>query len=79
MDTKKFDMQVVKQLGDLFEEMKSGYATADATISLQRVANQLGYDDMDSVSTEDMVMKVLVEIEKLTRVKKLLEDAARPF
>lgn len=70
---------VVKQLGDLFEEMKSGYATADATISLQRVANQLGYDDMDSVSTEDMVMKVLVEIEKLTRVKKLLEDAARPF
>ncbi|PPD74981.1 hypothetical protein GOBAR_DD28101 [Gossypium barbadense] len=60
-------------------DMRRGYATADATISLQKVAYQLGYKDMDAVTTEDITMEVLKEIERLTRVKKMMEAAARPF
>ncbi|KAK8574428.1 hypothetical protein V6N12_062122 [Hibiscus sabdariffa] len=71
--------EVLPQLTALFEDMRTGYATADATVSLQKVAYQLGYEDMDAVSTEDLTMEVLKEIERLTRVKKMMEEAARPF
>ncbi|XP_031271374.1 probable inactive shikimate kinase like 1, chloroplastic [Pistacia vera] len=67
------------EVAALYQQMKGGYSTADATISLQKVANQLGYDDLDAVTTEDMTMEVLKEIEKLTRVKKMLAEAAKPF
>ncbi|KDP41821.1 hypothetical protein JCGZ_26839 [Jatropha curcas] len=71
--------QVLTQLIAKYEEMKGGYATSDATISLQKVAGKLGYDEFDSVTIEDMTLEVLKELEKLTRVKKMLEEAARPF
>nr|XP_023884765.1 probable inactive shikimate kinase like 1, chloroplastic isoform X3 [Quercus suber] len=100
--------EVLTQLIALHEEMKGGYGTADATVSLQsispqflaltsscsqlyflggsnsyrffaEVATQLGCDDMDAVTIEDMTLEFLKEIEKLTRVKKLMEEAARPF
>lgn len=71
--------QVLEELSERYNEMKGGYGTADATISLQRVASQLGYEDLNSVTPEDMAMEVLKEIEKLTRVKKMMEAAARPF
>ncbi|KAF9607334.1 hypothetical protein IFM89_033922 [Coptis chinensis] len=81
--------KAVAKLTELFERMRGGYATADATISLQKVASQLGYDDTDAVTIEDMAMEVkkqpqllttaFREIEKLTRVKKMMEAAARPF
>ncbi|XP_073118116.1 probable inactive shikimate kinase like 1, chloroplastic isoform X2 [Elaeis guineensis] len=71
--------QVLGELSVRYNEMKGGYGTADATVSLQRVASQLGYEDSDSVSPEDMTMEALKEIEKLTRVKKMMEAAARPF
>ncbi|XP_030953498.1 probable inactive shikimate kinase like 1, chloroplastic isoform X3 [Quercus lobata] len=71
--------EVLTQLIALHEEMRGGYGTADATVSLQKAATQLGYDDMDAVTIEDMTLEVLKEIEKLTRVKKLMEEAARPF
>ncbi|XP_075672433.1 putative inactive shikimate kinase like 1, chloroplastic isoform X2 [Castanea sativa] len=71
--------EVLTQLIALHEEMRGGYGTADATVSLQKVATQLGYDDMDAVTIEDMALEVLKEIEKLTRVKKMMEEAARPF
>nr|KJB76339.1 hypothetical protein B456_012G083400 [Gossypium raimondii] len=67
------------ELMALYEDMRRGYATADATVSLQKVAYQLGYEDMDAVTTEDITMEVLKEIERLTRVKKMMEAAARPF
>ncbi|KAJ0053599.1 hypothetical protein Pint_03055 [Pistacia integerrima] len=73
------DSQVLPQVAALYQQMRGGYSTADATISLQKVANQLGYDDLDAVTTEDMTMEVLKEIEKLTRVKKMLAEAAKPF
>ncbi|XP_062152795.1 probable inactive shikimate kinase like 1, chloroplastic [Alnus glutinosa] len=71
--------KVLTQLTSLYEEMRGGYAIADATVSLQKVASQLGCDDLDAVTTENMTLEVLKEIEKLTRAKKLMEAAARPF
>ncbi|KRX11451.1 putative inactive shikimate kinase like 1, chloroplastic, partial [Trichinella nelsoni] len=59
--------------------LRGGYAIADATVSVQQVAGKLGYDEIDDVTTEDMVLEVLKEVEKLTRVKKMMEAAARPF
>ncbi|KAJ4729517.1 Shikimate kinase [Melia azedarach] len=71
--------EVSSQLSALYNEMRDGYATADATISLQKVATQLGYDDLDAVTTEDMTMEVLKEMERLTRLKKMMEEAAKPL
>ncbi|KAI7746405.1 hypothetical protein M8C21_033635 [Ambrosia artemisiifolia] len=71
--------EVLSQLTMIYEEFQGGYATADATISLQKVAGLLGYDDLEAVSTENMGLELLNEIEKLIRVKKMMEEAARPF
>ncbi|XP_021895625.1 probable inactive shikimate kinase like 1, chloroplastic isoform X2 [Carica papaya] len=67
------------QLAARYEKLRDGYSIADATISLRNIACQLGHDDLDAVTTEDMAMEVLEAIEKLTRVKKMIEAAARPF
>ncbi|XP_050911589.1 probable inactive shikimate kinase like 1, chloroplastic isoform X2 [Lathyrus oleraceus] len=71
--------EVMDELGAIYDEYKSGYAAADAIISLQKVASQLGYDNIDDITIEDVTLEVLGEIEKLTRVKKMIEEAARPF
>ncbi|KAL8108820.1 putative inactive shikimate kinase like 1, chloroplastic [Apium graveolens] len=71
--------EVLDQLTALYKQMQDGYATADATISLQKLAQKLGYDALDAVTEEDMGLEVLKELEKLMRVKKLMEEAARPF
>ncbi|XP_024030918.1 probable inactive shikimate kinase like 1, chloroplastic isoform X3 [Morus notabilis] len=78
-DQTEHAQQVVAQLGSSYEELRDGYATADATVSLQNVACQLGYDDLNAVTPEDMTLEVLKEIERLTRVKKMMEEAATPF
>ncbi|PKI60304.1 hypothetical protein CRG98_019240 [Punica granatum] len=67
------------QLAAMYEKLRGGYTTADVTISLQRIVSLAGYDDFDAVTAEDMAMEVLKEIEKLTRVKKMMEKAGRPF
>ncbi|XP_026377241.1 probable inactive shikimate kinase like 1, chloroplastic [Papaver somniferum] len=71
--------EVMMKLNQLYKEMKDGYATADGRISLQNLAYKLGYEDTNNVTTEDVALEVLKEIEKLTRVKKMMEEAARPF
>ncbi|GKV26066.1 hypothetical protein SLEP1_g35426 [Rubroshorea leprosula] len=71
--------EVLSQLTALYEETKSGYATADAIVSLQKIASQADQADLDAVTAEEMTMEVLKEIERLTRVKKMMEEAARPF
>ncbi|XP_019183874.1 PREDICTED: probable inactive shikimate kinase like 1, chloroplastic isoform X2 [Ipomoea nil] len=71
--------EVLAQLTAAYEETQDGYATADATVSLQKVASQLGYDDIESVSTEELCLEVMKEIGKLMRKKKMMEEAARPF
>ncbi|KAI3929507.1 hypothetical protein MKX01_025675 [Papaver californicum] len=71
--------EVMVKLNQLYKEMKDGYATADGKISLQNLAYKLGYEDTNNVTTEDVALEVLKEIEKLTRVKKMMEEAARPF
>ncbi|GER38891.1 shikimate kinase family protein [Striga asiatica] len=71
--------EVPGRLATLYSSAQSGYSTADATISFLKIASQLGYDELDAVTTEDLCIEVLKEIEKLVRVKKMMEDAARPF
>ncbi|XP_027923656.1 probable inactive shikimate kinase like 1, chloroplastic isoform X3 [Vigna unguiculata] len=71
--------EVKDELGALYDKYRAGYATADAIISVQKVASRLGCDNLDEVTTEDLTLEALKEIEKLTRVKKMIEEAARPF
>ncbi|KAG0459579.1 hypothetical protein HPP92_022707 [Vanilla planifolia] len=71
--------QVMEDLSRRYEELRAGYATADATVSLLKVATQLGYEDFDSVSLDNMAMQALKEIERLIRLKKMMEAAAQPF
>ncbi|BFG27172.1 hypothetical protein CerSpe_134460 [Prunus speciosa] len=71
--------EVLTHLSTSYEEVRGGYETADATISVEKLACKLSYDDFGDVTTEDMALEVLKEIEKLTRVKKMMEAAARPF
>lgn len=71
--------EVLTHLSSSYEELRGGYAIADATVSVEHVAGKLGYDEIDDVTTEDMALEVLKEVEKLTRVKKMMEAAARPF
>ncbi|XP_012575455.1 probable inactive shikimate kinase like 1, chloroplastic isoform X2 [Cicer arietinum] len=52
--------EVMDELGALYNKHKDGYATADAIISLQKVASQLGYDNLDDVTTEDMTLEVII-------------------
>ncbi|KAL8557522.1 hypothetical protein ACS0TY_004821 [Phlomoides rotata] len=75
----KSSSEVMDQVALLYNSGRSGYSTADATISLQKVASQLGYDELDAVTSEDLCLEVLKEIEKLMRSKKMMEEAARPF
>ncbi|XP_058186935.1 probable inactive shikimate kinase like 1, chloroplastic [Rhododendron vialii] len=71
--------EVLNQLTVLYEENKDGYAEADVAVSLLKVATQLGYDDLAAVTKEDMSLQILKELEKSTRVRKMKEEAARPF
>ncbi|WJX66079.1 putative inactive shikimate kinase like 1, chloroplastic [Trifolium repens] len=71
--------EVMDELVAQYNKYKDGYATADAIISLQKVATRLGYENLDDITTEDMALEALGEIEKLKRVKKMMEEAARPF
>ncbi|KAL7258724.1 hypothetical protein ACSBR1_004759 [Camellia fascicularis] len=45
------------ELAILYKELKGGYASTDTTISLHKVASQLGYDDLDTVTKEDMALE----------------------
>ncbi|KAF3617559.1 putative inactive shikimate kinase like 1, chloroplastic [Capsicum annuum] len=71
--------EVLAQLTAIYEDCRNGYATADATIALHKVASRLGYDTLDAVTTEDIALGTLKEVERLMRAKKLMEEAARPF
>lgn len=62
-----------------YEKSRKGYDTADAVISLERIATKLGCEDLETVTSEELALEVLKEIEKLTRVKKMMEEASRPF
>ncbi|KAF7819371.1 shikimate kinase [Senna tora] len=71
--------EVMTELAALYNKYRDGYATADAVISLQKVASGLGYENLGDITGEEMTLEVLKEIEKLTRSKKMIEEAARPF
>ncbi|XP_020592323.1 probable inactive shikimate kinase like 1, chloroplastic [Phalaenopsis equestris] len=69
----------MENLTTRYNELKGGYGTADATVSLLKVASQLDYEHFNSVSPDDIAVQALKEIERLTRLKKMMEEAARPF
>ncbi|KHN00684.1 Shikimate kinase, chloroplastic [Glycine soja] len=71
--------EVQDELGALYDKYRVGYATADAIISVQKVVSRLGCDNLDEITRDNMTFQALREIEKLTRVKKMQEEAARPF
>ncbi|XP_010679969.2 probable inactive shikimate kinase like 1, chloroplastic isoform X2 [Beta vulgaris subsp. vulgaris] len=71
--------EALDQVTLVYEENREGYATADAMISVQGVASKLAYDEFEHVTAEDMALEVLKQIEKLTRVRKMMEEAGRPF
>ncbi|KAJ0988765.1 hypothetical protein J5N97_007121 [Dioscorea zingiberensis] len=68
--------EVLEGLTKRYMEMSGGYGTADATVSLQKVATKLGYDDFKSVTPEDMSIEAMKEIEKLTRQPLILSHLA---
>lgn len=71
--------EALDQVTLVYEENREGYAIADAMISVQGVASKLAYDEFEHVTAEDMALEVLKQIEKLTRVRKMMEEAGRPF
>ena len=62
-----------------YEKSRKGYETADVSISLEKIATKLEFEDLEAVTSEDIALEILKEIEKLTRVKKMMEEASRPF
>ncbi|XP_071915885.1 probable inactive shikimate kinase like 1, chloroplastic isoform X1 [Coffea arabica] len=71
--------EILTQLTELYERSRSGYTAADSTVSLPKVASNFGYKDLVEVTVEDMALEVLKELQKLMRLKKMMEAAARPF
>lgn len=71
--------EVLTRLAAVYEENRGGYAIADATISLQKVASKLARDEYEQVTIEDMALEILHEIERLTRSKKMMQEAAKLF
>ncbi|KAH9625331.1 hypothetical protein KSS87_003628 [Heliosperma pusillum] len=71
--------EALARLAQLYEENRGGYAIADVTLSLEKVASKWGYDELEQVTAEEVALEALGEIEKLTRVKKMMEQAGTPF
>ncbi|KAJ8476249.1 hypothetical protein OPV22_019976 [Ensete ventricosum] len=71
--------EVLESLVQQYNELKQGFGTADTTVSLQKVASQLGCEDFTSVTPEDMGLEALKGIGRLMSVKKMMEAASKPF
>ncbi|XP_065043021.1 probable inactive shikimate kinase like 1, chloroplastic isoform X3 [Musa acuminata AAA Group] len=78
-ESDSFTEQVLESLMQQYNDLKEGFGTADTTVSLQKVAAQLGCEDFTSVTPEVMVLEVLKGLERLMSVKKMMEAAAKPF
>ncbi|CAD5177893.1 unnamed protein product [Musa acuminata subsp. malaccensis] len=78
-ESDSFSEQVLESLMQQYNELKEGFGTADTTVSLQKVASQLGCEDFTSVTPEVMVLEVLKGLDRLMSVKKMMEAAAKPF
>ncbi|XP_028106800.1 probable inactive shikimate kinase like 1, chloroplastic [Camellia sinensis] len=55
------------------EELKGGYASTDTTVSFHKVASQLGYDDLDTVTKEDMALEVVSCCTFLVYIQQLMQ------
>jgi len=71
--------QAMSKLRQQYDELKDRYGISDITVSVQKVASQLGYSSVDSVTLEDMVLEIVRQIERLIRAKAMMEAAGKPF
>jgi len=71
--------QAMSKLRQQYDELKERYGISDITVSVQKVASQLGYSSVDSVTLEDMVLEIVRQIERLIRAKAMMEAAGKPF
>jgi len=71
--------QAMSKLRQQYDELKDRYGISDITVSVQKVASQLGYSSVDSVTLEDMVLEIVRQIERLIRAKVMMEAAGKPF
>ncbi|WVZ90860.1 hypothetical protein U9M48_037119 [Paspalum notatum var. saurae] len=71
--------QAMSKLRQRYDDLKERYGVSDITVSVQNVASQLGYSSVDSVTLEDMVLEIVKQIERLIRMKEMMEAAGRPF
>jgi len=71
--------QAMSKLRQQYDDLKERYGISDITVSVQKVASQLGYSSVDSVTLEDMVLEIVRQIERLIRAKAMMEAAGKPF
>jgi len=71
--------QAMSKLRQQYDDLKERYGISDITVSVQKVASQLGYSSVDSVILEDMVLEIVKQIERLIRTKAMMEAAGKPF
>lgn len=57
--------EVKDELGALYDKYRDGYATADAIISVQKIASQLDCDDLGEITREDMALEVIYFIQAI--------------
>lgn len=62
--------QALERLSSIFNIRGPYYADADATVSLQKMASQLGYSDVNTLTPAMVALEILEEINKLIKRKK---------
>ncbi|GLJ45825.1 hypothetical protein SUGI_0964300 [Cryptomeria japonica] len=70
--------QALERLSKLLEERKGGYATADVKVSLQKIVDESGYENIFSLTPTVIANEVLKGISKLLRYKELQQAASAP-
>eukprot|EP00249_Psilotum_nudum_P016581 c25893_g1_i2 orf=746-1102(-) len=68
--------QALESLTEIFKVRGPAYSTADATVSLQKVATSMDFEDLSFVTPTIIAIQVLEEINKLILQKKQLNSAA---
>eukprot|EP01018_Ginkgo_biloba_P037826 Gb_11258 [translate_table: standard] len=67
--------QAFARLTELIEKRGEAYANSDAKVSLQKIAAELGYEDVSTVTPTVIAIEVLKELGKILRCKKQMNVA----
>ncbi|KAI3996272.1 hypothetical protein MKX01_026740 [Papaver californicum] len=68
--------KALQRLSTLSKERGEAYANADARVSLEHIAEKLGYEDVDNLTPLSIAVEVLEQIEKVLEGE---EETARNF